>query len=828
MDPGPATIALVEFARPWWLLAALATPLPIIIAAGGRRRGRKVSVFGLVCQCVALLAAAAALARPAVPLAGRAKLPALLAADVSASLRTQKRPRWSWPGPGRPERFHFAAAVAPVDTPVDEDATYVAPVLRLAWARADELAALVIRTDGRFGDADWPAAAEALAKTHLPVLIVPAEGPPPDARIVDLAATRGPEGKVELRVAVAANAHQRRRLTVTRAGRPEPLVQREMTLLADESELLTLTDSPGPGRSAVYHAELSPGDVFGENDSASALALPQLQRLATIAPTAAGRPSVPNLPADHLTAADAPTRPDGWAAYAAVCLIDETGQLLSPTQRASLADYVRAGGGLVLIGAGPYQRPTDRADPLNRVAPLAANPFHRRPLKVIVVLDASGSMAAQAINQTGRSAKQQKFAVAAEAVASLTGHMTPRDALAVITFSDEPKVVYDSGRTPPDFARLHEALAGVRPSGPTKVKPALDLALKAAPADPSVRRGLVLLLSDLMTQDKDLGPAAMAARFQAAKLSLAVAVTGGAEIDPAPTSPLAALAGRLSAELIRTDHLAGLAKVFAGFLGKARGPAIRRGGPFPVAAAGAGIFGLGPPILPAVTAYLPSAATGEAVQVLARVASGDAIIARQTIGLGRSVSIALPIGAPPPPALATAAVRWCRRSNADPRFSGRLAPRRTGRRLSMWAADDSSPMNGLQLQVRLVAARPRDAAPIELALPQTAPGRYEADLPSLENPAAAHVLDATGRLVWRTALAGRCRREFAALGPDWTTLRRLAALTSGRIVRQTALPTTAARLSSEALTRLWPFLLALAVLSMLADWSLTRPRWRRP
>ncbi|MCK4602627.1 MAG: hypothetical protein KAU28_09185, partial [Phycisphaerae bacterium] len=409
--------------QPWWLAAMAAGLIPLLLALWARRRGRNVNAFSVVLQFFAVVTAVMALSRPAVFTVAAAKMPYLVFRDVSASARTQSQPL-DWPDELTRESFDFAGSIGAVDGS-DARATRLGSVLRLAAARADtnKVAGVVIWTDGQFLDEDWSGAAEALGRGGGSVIIVPMDSPPADARISEFAAVRRGDGRVQLRLTVAANAMQRRTLRVWREGEADrPLLARPLKMLAGESVTIRLAVSPPAGRAAVYKAAVSPGDAFAENDSAATIVLPRRQRVALIAgevkPTFAAAES---LAVATVAPADAPQVASGWLDYAAVVLVDASGKLLGDARRAALAEYVRGGGGLVLLGAGPHKTAADRDDPLNRVAALVANPQERRPLEVIVVLDASGSMAER------RRAGQTKFDVAREAVVSLRRHLTGRD-----------------------------------------------------------------------------------------------------------------------------------------------------------------------------------------------------------------------------------------------------------------------------------------------------------------------------------------------------------------------------------------------------------------
>ncbi|MDY6913049.1 MAG: VWA domain-containing protein, partial [Planctomycetota bacterium] len=525
-----ATIILpVRFFQPWWLLATVAAIVPLLLARRARRRGRHIATLSVIVQCLAVLAAGAALGRPRIGLSERAARATMILRDTSASTRGQMDILLNLPAEMPCREVHFAETIFRPGRVRRGglEATRAGPALRLAAAQYDDIAGVVILTDGQFQDTDWPAAAAALGRTGAAVAVVPAESPPPDARIADFSACLAADGAAELKVTVRSNAMQRRTLTIARRNRQAAvLLTRTLEMPAGDAATIRIQDRPPADRAAVYEARLQEPDTFAENDAAVAVVLPARRRVALVSrrndSLAKQLARNTSLPVEQVSPADLAGRQFRWLDYAAVVEVDSTGMLLSAQQRAGLAEYVRSGGGLVLIGAGPYETYAHRDDPLNRIAALVANPHERRPLKLAVVLDASGSMVRPARSGDGQAGRRARFDIAAEAVSALQRHLTPADALAVIAFSDCAKVVYDSGASRPDFAALRDALARIQPGGPTRVADALRLATDQSP--PAGADGLVLLLSDLLTETFD--PAPMAERFRLAGYSMAVVATG--------------------------------------------------------------------------------------------------------------------------------------------------------------------------------------------------------------------------------------------------------------------------------------------------------------
>jgi len=808
------------FARPWWLTALVAVAGPILLTAAARRRGRQVARLSIILQCAALAAVALALGRPSVQIPRAAARKWLILNDVSASTRTQQAD--ALPADIAPRlEYAFAAGVAPAGQGLDATQTNLAAALRLAAARSGELAGVIVRTDGMFTDTHWPAAAEALARGGVTVAVVPLDRPPRDVRIAEFTAARAAGREVTLRVSVVSNAVTDSVVEIRGgSGQEKNLLKRKINLLPSEPVTISVVAAVPEDRGASFTATLTQGDAFSENDRVAAAVGPVVRRAALIGAPGGYKPAgfaaAVGMSVDVLTPRQLGA--DTLGNYAAVVLVDDTGQLLTPAQRRGVAQYVRHGGGLVILGAGPHQSPADRLDPLNRAAALVPNPYDRRPLALTVALDASGSM-----GQTVESAAGQlmKFDQAAEAALSLKRHLTDRDTLRVIVFSDRAREVYSSRPTRPDFAKLANALREVRPTGATNVFPALELAAKPPPD--AKRQGLLIIVSDLQTEKFD--PPRAAEMLKKAKLDLAIVAIAAPTATPS-TEPLEALKKLLDAPLAKRDHLVGLARIFAGFLRTVRGGAVRGGqftlrsqAPSPDSAALAG---------KSADAYILSARHSDAGVTLQ--IGGDDILARRTVGLGRSVSFALATaGGANRGLLATgeftgvlaSAAKWAARRAADARFSGEVTRSGRGVLVTLRAADSAgAPIDMLKLSVRTLAGLDEDARKIPMR--QIAPGRYTARFELGESALGFHVVDAGGRVVWRGGLQKTYPREFDAIGPNYANLRRLAALTGGRLVEVEGLTELARTSRQTGRWEIWPWLAAVALALMLLDWLASR------
>ncbi len=133
-----------------------------------------------------------------------------------------------------------------------------------------------------------------------------------------------------------------------------------------------------------------------------------------------------------------------------------------------------------------------------RSSPIAAKA--RPHLSVHLVLDVSGSMAGDAIDNARR------------ASASLVDRLDAGDDFSLVTFSNEAQVLVPDGPVGPRRAAIKKSIEGVHEGGGTNIGAGLERAYAqaAAPAIPADAVRVVLLLSDGRANAGTTGPAALA------------------------------------------------------------------------------------------------------------------------------------------------------------------------------------------------------------------------------------------------------------------------------------------------------------------------------
>jgi Ca-activated chloride channel family protein len=131
----------------------------------------------------------------------------------------------------------------------------------------------------------------------------------------------------------------------------------------------------------------------------------------------------------------------------------------------------------------------------------AAPSLSRARLAVAVALDVSGSMTGAAIENARRAA------------AALVRRLDAADSFALVTFSNEARVLVPAGAVGPRRAAILSRIATIGPEGGTNIGAGLDLAysqLAAVEAGDAVR--IVMLLSDGQANAGDTSPEALAGR----------------------------------------------------------------------------------------------------------------------------------------------------------------------------------------------------------------------------------------------------------------------------------------------------------------------------
>jgi len=481
---------------------------------------------------------------------------------------------------------------------------------------------------------------------------------------------------------------------------------------------------------------------------------------------------------------------------------------------AALRRATEAGTGLAVVGAGSAFGPGGYAgSPLEALLPVTSGPGQerRRPLLLVVALDASGSMA----GATGRQSRYQQALAAALPLARLE----EGDLLGVTLFADAPRRLHPLGPPPPD---LVERLSEVDPEGGTDIGAALVSCLEELAAAPSQEADRLVILA---TDSEDAAPRrhaealrALAARVEALRVKVLL-VRIGATDAPALEALRGFLTPRVEVEVQRAaDAGEALRALVEGELLTRKASVRRASEGFAVKPTSAD---LGAALPPRVTAFAPVRARTEpeyAAQPLAAVVDPETadppLVVLGRLGLGRTLALATE-GAPAAQLLAAV---WPRL--LPPRQRGvQWSVRRSRDELSVEARGDGLPE---ALRVRALG---EDGGEAEAALAPYTDTSSRARLASpTSGPLHAVLLSARGeRLAVRT-LPGAAHEELAWVGPDHASLTAIAQATGGRhlVALPAQLPPGKAR-RSEPLGP-WLALIALSLLLLEAGAATLRTR----
>jgi Mg-chelatase subunit ChlD len=796
-------MSVIHLARPWVLLLAI----PVVAAALApalRRRGRRPgaagrAVFGSIAAGLLLVA----LAGPSVRVGERGAHLAV-AEDASASMRIAGAQL----GPENIE-CRIGAARLRVVAFADETfaGTSVAEALReAARALPRPEGVVLLYSDGRETEGDARTAAAEIAARGIQVhTLVPELEPVADARITSITSPTDarPRQAIRIRIGVASTVANEVRLGVSRPAVGDLSARtwnRSIDVVAGLGSTVAIEDVAPAGGTIAYRAEISArGDTVPENDTAALLlqigaprsvvcvhggqrpsraarwlqdALPPGIRLRTVSADE-GLPQGPNV---------------------AVMVLDNlpARESLAAEPARRLAARVRDGGlGLLVLGGDAAFGAGGYADsPLDAVLPVETL-TERRPIRLVLAIDASGSM-----NETFGGVR--KLSLATQAVLALRPALDPHDRVGVVAFASEPRRVSPL-RPVAEWAELRRALLGVQAGGGTRITPALEAAREMLPDQPPDEETArhVLLLSD--GRSEDFQAAYLAAAFREAGVTVSAVATG----EDARRAELRRLAEATGGRLYVETDLARLGETFLEDLARARGEGMLSG---PLRAAWRSaqpVWTKTAPPLPPVPAWNPTTARPEATvhwigvpQAAAPGSDGPGektdpppLLASWRVGLGAAAAMPWPV-ADAPEAWRTEAdlprrladvVLWLRGPHVPPGWSARLLER-GGRRLVRATLGPAALEEEAPAFVATVF-RGGVGEPQRVEMEQVEPGIFEASLGPARGPAASVVVGRTGREREHITLAapGLPPAEFDAFGVDRRRLEEIARAGGGRL-----------------------------------------------
>jgi len=420
-----------------------------------------------------------------------------------------------------------ASLAAEAEEETDLESAFDAALARLEDRSGD----VVVLSDFAETRGDALAAAARAGRRGVPIRgVVVGRARLADVRIESLLAPVSASGgsRVEIAVTVASRLRGKglARIDLFRGG--ALVASREIALEGRDSARADFEDTLPESGAAEYvaRATLDPRgeerDAFPRNDLLSSVV--RVAGPPRVAVARDGGALAAALRESRLTIV--PLEAGGGAIGSADAVVLDDVELgapaFSPETAAAVRDFTLAGGLLVAAGAEHAFGPgLWRGSAVEDVLPVDCRPRDRSPLDLLVVLDASGSMASEA-----------KFDRACAGARSVLAALEPGDSAGLVAFRDA--VAAETASLPFEDARreIEDALARLEPRGGTRLGPALEAALSRMGSGASGGRDrLVLLLSDGLSDSDDAASlSALAGRFRAAGASVE-AVATGSEVD---------------------------------------------------------------------------------------------------------------------------------------------------------------------------------------------------------------------------------------------------------------------------------------------------------
>lgn len=510
------------------------------------------------------------------------------------------------------------------------------------------------------------------------------------------------------------------------------------------------------------------------------------------------------------------------ADFDAIVLADVPATALNFGQQKVLQEFVRSTGrGLVVTGGtqsfgkGAYEGST-----LEEVLPVRVKPRaegKRPPAALLLIIDASGSMD---MPRTGPTRIEMAKTAAANAVRALS----PGDEVAVLAFSNGNSWVTRLRRIngDSDINAIVDQISRVKADGVTEMYGALLAGIEELKQSQAETRHVILLSDGEPTTRFD--PVEAARRFQTANMTLStIAIGNAADVNlmqkladggkgkyhyaPSPQD-----IPRLTLE--ETEQLAGKQIATGDFRAVQTAPS-------PI------LRGLDPGKLPTLGGYQITEVKPDA-QAILQSGKGEPVLAQWQYGLGRVVAWTSDLSGELAPNWKDAeafapfwnqAVRWTLAAAVSPSYRVSATPDGHDIVLAVDAFDaDGQPVNLTETRGQL---RTPDGQSVDLALPQTAPGRYEVRLAAPQPGAYSLALRQTrnGQTVADTmGFSVPYPAELRGPTVGTTILGALADRTGGRVLTSPARLFDATVLTATPrFESIWPPFAVLALALFLLD-----------
>ncbi|MTV24720.1 VWA domain-containing protein [Nitriliruptoraceae bacterium ZYF776] len=573
----------LSLAHPWWLLALLAVPVLVAVAAGRARTDRHLRRATAV-RALGVAALVLALAAPRYEASG-GDLDLVVLVDGSDSTAAFRAAAETWIGDavtarggrdrvavaavGRDAQVEHALRVDPPGDPlsvrVDGTETDLARGLRLAQglAGSEQRRRVVVLTDGRPTRGDTAAAIAELRTAGIAVDVVPlGDGVVADVLVEAVAAPSqvrdGDAYEVVVHLGNSTGAEAGVELEVTASGGPDgdgEVVLREAVRVPPggaEVVVPRVADRDGTTR---YEARITSA-VSSETRNDVGVAAVQVAGPASVllvegatgdATELAARLEAGGLPTTTIDAtSDGFPTLDRLLDHDAAVLVDVDAERIGEAGAVALDAYVRdAGRGLTVVGGersyglGGYDGTA--VEELLPVFARIQDPQRRPSVAQALVVDVSGSMGACHCRPDGFGGGPQmveggvnKTDISREAVARAIDNLDAQDTVGVLAFHTRAEWVLPL-QSVPERAIVEDALATLHPEGDTTISTGVREAIEGL-KDADARLRHIVLFTDGFTNEGGLEQVAREAAD--AGITLSVVGTGEGAGGPDDTGHL--------------------------------------------------------------------------------------------------------------------------------------------------------------------------------------------------------------------------------------------------------------------------------------------------
>jgi uncharacterized membrane protein/uncharacterized protein YegL len=520
-------------------------------------------------------------------------------------------------------------------------------------------------------------------------------------------------------------------------------------------------------------------------------------------------------------AAGLPTTVAGFDSWDVVVLSDVARSLIPDASVAALTQWVeKAGGGLLIAGGesvfgeGGYQKSA-----IERIAPVTFERKDEPEVALVLVLDRSWSMAGPSIDLCKAGAQ------------AAVDVLTDKQVVGIITFNDQYEWNVPLSTVGQNRASIREKIAGIVPSGPTRIYPAVEqayLALRSTKA----RAKHVVVLSDGRSLPDD--HESLVRKMADAHITVSSVAVGPA----ADRELLHNIAVWGKGRDYTVQNAKELPEVFVKEAKNAATPSFDEKAITPVVKAPAFLGAVDATHAPKLKGITATVLKDTALEVMST-DEGDPLLAFWPIGLGRTAVFTSDVKD-------RWAANWVKWRGYGPFFAAvvhaveRQRPRlydleaiagpvEQGRRqihVSLEARDASGGYRDLlRPAVTVTSDQSRRAS---VVLRQVAPGRYEATvLADATRPVRVTGTDQDGATITRIVVADPAA-EYRFRATDDALLRSIASATGGAWKPETSQLSAAPTDKHSERRPLWPALTIAALCLWFVDLLLRRVRVLEP